>query len=273
MSGIDAAFAKLGANLFLATKISFVNELARLCDAYGASVDRVVESMAYDGRIGGRFLRPGVGFGGSCLPHQVTMTVRSAALAGVPSPLLAAVDEINHRQRMEFVERIGDILGGGLEGTRIALLGLTFKPFTDDLRDAPSLSIAARLIEEGAHVVAYDPMPSARRRVSEVMPVVEVVDTALAALEGADAAALVTEWPEFVELDWSMVSRVMRRAVIADGRGALQQDLLTQMGFDYVAFGRGVSMHTAEPVTELRQDGILEAPMTLADVTRLKVAE
>lgn len=280
MSGIDAAFAKLGANLFLATKISFVNELARLCDAYGASVDRVVESMAYDGRIGGRFMRPGVGFGGSCLPHQVTMTVRSAALAGIPSPLLAAVDEINHRQRVDFVERISDVLGGSLEGTRIAMLGLTFKPFTDDLRDAPSLAIAARLIEEGAQVVAYDPMPSARRRVAETIPAVQVVDTALEALQGADAAAIVTEWPEFVEIDWSAARQIMRRAVIADGRGALQQDLLTQMGYDYMAFGRGVSIHAAEPVTHaaepvtaFRIDDVVEAPTSRPDVSPLTVAE
>jgi UDPglucose 6-dehydrogenase len=275
MSAIDAAFAKLGANLFLATKISFANELARLCDAYGASVDRVVETMAYDGRIGGRFLKPGVGFGGSCLPHQVTMTVRSAALAGIPSPLLAAVDEINHRQRVDFVERISDVLGGSVKGTRVAMLGLTFKPFTDDLRDAPSMVIAARLLDEGAEVVAYDPMPSARQRFAEAMPGVQVVDTALAALEGADAAALVTEWPEFLELDWSSVQQIMKRPVIADGRGALQQDLLTQMGYDYVAFGRGVSTHEAEAeaVAAFAIDGIFETQMPVGDGPYLAVAE
>lgn len=273
MSGIDAAFAKLGANLFLATKISFANELARLCDAYGASVDRVVESMAYDSRIGGRFLRPGVGFGGSCLPHQVTMTVRAAALAGIPSPLLSAVDEINHRQRVDFVERISDILGGSLAGMRIAMLGLTFKPFTDDLRDAPSLAIAARLIDGGAEVVAYDPMPSARRRVAETMPAVRVVDTALAALQDADAAALVTEWPEFAELDWSAARHVMRQAVIADGRGALPQDRLVQMGYDYVAFGRGVSLQAAEPATAFETENPVEAPPALVGDPRLTVAE
>lgn len=273
MSGIDAAFAKLGANLFLATKISFANELARLCDAYGASVDRVVEAMAYDGRIGGRFLRPGVGFGGSCLPHQVTMTVRSAALAGIPSPLLAAVDEINHRQRVDFVERICDVLGGSLEGTRIALLGLTFKPFTDDLRDAPSLAIAARLLDEGAQVIAYDPMPSARRRFAGALSGVEVVDTALAALEGADAAALVTEWPEFLELDWSTVRPIMRRAVIADGRGALQQDLLAEMGYAYVAFGRGLSGHTPDAVAAFGIDGVPKGSFSLADAPHVAIAE
>jgi UDPglucose 6-dehydrogenase len=173
------------------------------------------------------------------------------------------------------VERISDVLGGTVKGTRVAMLGLTFKPFTDDLRDAPSMAIAARLLDEGAEVVAYDPMPSARQRFADAMPGVQVVDTALAALEGADAAALVTEWPEFLELDWSSVQQIMKRPVIADGRGALQKDLLTQMGYDYVAFGRGVSVSTqeAEAVAAFAIDGIFETQMPVGDGPYLAVAE
>jgi len=240
MSAIDAAFAKLGSNLFLATKISFANELAALCDAYGAQVDQVVAGMAYDARIGGRFLRAGVGFGGSCLPNQVTMTVKSAELAGIPSPLLAAVDNINHRQRTDFVARIREMIGGSLEGKRIALLGLTFKPETDDLRDAPALDIARHLISGGAHVVAYDPMESARRRSAELAPGLEVVTSALEAVTDADAIGLVTEWSEFQRLDWSAVRALVRHPILVDGRGALSPDVMTAAGFDYAAFGRGV---------------------------------
>lgn len=243
MSAIDAAFAKLGSNLFLATKISFANELARLCDAYGAQVDQVVAGMAYDARIGGRFLKAGVGFGGSCLPNQVTMTVKSAMLAGIPSPLLAAVDEVNHRQRTDFVARVREMIGGSLDGKRIALLGLTFKPETDDLRDAPALEIARHLINGGASVVAYDPMETARRRSSELVPGLQVVDSAMKAVTDADAIGLVTEWRELIDLDWSAVRALVRNPILVDGRGALSPDAMTAAGFEYAAFGRGVRSH------------------------------
>jgi len=163
LDAIDASLSKLGANLFLATKISFANELAALCDLYGAQVESVVEGMAHDPRIGGSFLRAGIGFGGSCLPDQVAMTVRDAASRGQDTPLLAAVDLINARQRSDFADRIDGLLGG-VAGHRVALLGLTFKPHTDDLRAAPSLDIARALLKMGATVIAYDPMEAARRR-------------------------------------------------------------------------------------------------------------
>lgn len=238
MPAMDAAFAKLGANLFLATKISFANELARLCDESGAVVDNVVAAMSYDARIGGEFLRPGVGFGGSCLPHQVSMTVKSAKNTGVPSPLLAAVWEVNQGQRELFVERLAGLLEG-LQGRRIAILGLAFKADTDDVRDAPSLSIVRRLIDHGADVVAYDPMPQARGRAEELIPGLHVADTAAQALAGADVAALVTDWPEFSQLDWASLGSRMRRRIVLDGRNALDPVEVTAAGFEYVAFGRG----------------------------------
>jgi UDPglucose 6-dehydrogenase len=239
MGAIDAAITKLGANLFLATKISFANELAEICDAFGADVATVVDGMSYDSRIGGSFLKAGVGFGGSCLPNQVSMTIRTAAQAGVDTPLLTAVDEVNHRRRSQVVERAASLLDGTVRGRRIALLGLTFKPDTDDLRDAPALTIAAELIEQGASVVAYDPMPTARDRSATLVPGLEVVHAAGDAIADADAAILVTEWPEFVELDWAAAGSTMSRRVLIDGRNVLSGEGLAAAGFAYSSFGRG----------------------------------
>ena len=239
MSATDAALSKLGANLFLATKISFANELAQLCDFYGANVDQVVAAMAYDHRIGGSFLRAGIGFGGSCLPHQVTMTVAAAAEAGSPTPLFAAVAEVNHRQRERMVERLAEMLGGSVAGARIAMLGVTFKPDTDDLREAPAIDIATRLIELGATVIAFDPMTNALQRFATLVPGVIVASSIEIVLEDADAAALVTEWSVFRQLDWQQAAKLMRRAILVDGRNALPAAELVEAGFDYGSFGRG----------------------------------
>lgn len=245
MSGRDACLTKLGANLFLATKISFANELARLCDRYGARIDRVVHGMSYDARIGGAFLRPGVGFGGSCLPNQVAMTVSSFSEDGDELPLLGAVHQINEHQRSRFVDLLDDLVGG-LGGRRVALLGLTFKPGTDDLRDAPSLQIAAALLDRGADVTAADPMPSARSRAGELVPGLHVVADAMDALVGADAVGLVTEWPEFRSLDWPAAALSMRGRVVVDGRNALEPEAVSAAGLRYAAFGRGLT----DPPTE-----------------------
>ena len=242
MGAIDASITKLGANLFLATKISFANELAEICDAFGADVSVVVDGMSYDPRIGGAFLKAGVGFGGSCLPNQVSMTIRTAAQAGVSTPLLSAVDEVNHRRRLQVVERAAALLDGTVRGRRVALLGLTFKPDTDDLRDAPALTIATMLMEAGATVVAYDPMPSARERSAAIAPGLAVVGTALEAIAGADIAVLVTEWREFLDIDWAAAGATMRRRIIVDGRNVLSSQRLTASGFAYSSFGRGTFM-------------------------------
>jgi UDPglucose 6-dehydrogenase len=247
MGAIDAAITKLGANLFLATKISFANELAEICDAFGADVATVVDGMSYDTRIGGSFLKAGVGFGGSCLPNQVTMTIRTAAQAGVDTPLLTAVDDVNHRRRTQVVERAASMLDGTVRGRRIAILGLTFKPDTDDLRDAPALTIAAELIEGGATVVAYDPMPTARDRSATLVPGLLVEHAAADAIADADAAILVTEWPEFVELDWGAAGDTMRRRVLIDGRNVLSGERLAQVGFTYSSFGRGTYVPDGAP--------------------------
>jgi len=242
MGAIDAAITKLGANLFLATKISFANELAEICDAFGADVSTVVDGMSYDARIGGGFLKAGVGFGGSCLPNQVSMTIRTAAQAGVSTPLLSAVDEVNHRRRLQVVERAAALLNGTVRGRRVALLGLTFKPNTDDLRDAPALTIAEAFIEGGASVVAYDPMPTARERSVGLVPGLGAVETVDDAVEGADIAVLVTEWPEFLDLDWGVLGARMRQRIVVDGRNVLSGERLTASGFAYSSFGRGTFM-------------------------------
>lgn len=264
MTATDAAMSKLGANLFLATKISFANELAQLCDAYGATVDQVVAAMAYDHRIGGGFLRPGIGFGGSCLPHQVTMTIAGAAESGFETPLFAAVQEVNHRQRRQMVERLAELLGGSILGTRIALLGVTFKPETDDLREAPALDIATRLVELGATVVAFDPMTNALERFAELVPGVRIADSIDDALDGADAVALATEWNVFRRIDWHRAASLMRRAIVVDGRNALPAADLVAAGFTYSSFGRGAVAAEQSTVEAASAAGV-EEPVSAPD--------
>ena len=241
MSALEASLTKLGSNLFLATKITFANELAALCDAFGATIDPVIDAISLDPRVGRGFLGAGVGFGGSCLPHQVSMTARIAESGGVATPLFVAVDEINHRQRHRMVDLIGEMLDGRLRESRIAMLGIAFKPDTDDVRDAPSLAIARALVDAGAEVAIYDPMPGAQAAAAHALPQLRVVASAEDALRGADAVALVTEWPEFVNLDWAAVRGLLRRAVIVDGRNALDRDAMLRAGYRYAAFGRGRS--------------------------------
>ena len=256
MAGADAVLAKLGSNLFLATKISFANEMASLCDAFGANIEMVVEAMGHDRRIGRDFLRPGIGFGGSCLPNQVAMTARSASGAGIPTPLLSAVEAINRGQRERFVHRLAEAVGGTLRGRRIGLLGLTFKPDTDDLRDAPSLDIAGLLLDQGASVIAYDPMASARARAAAAVPGLETVAAVEAVFEGADAVGLVTEWREFATLDWTALAQRMVRPRVVDGRNALDPATLTAAGFDYQDFGRSGRRGRAVPEIWLLPDPV-----------------
>lgn len=238
LPAVDASLGKLAANLFLATKISFANELAGICDDYGANVDNVVTSMSYDTRIGGAFLRPGVGFGGSCLPNQVTMTLLAAQAREVHAPLLAAVKQINEFQPRRVLIALRDELPT-LEGARIAVLGLTFKPDTDDVREAPAHKIVRHLIASGARVTAYDPMPKARSAASSAFPDVTVTESPMAAMDGVDAVVLATEWREFRDLDWTAAASHVRRAIIVDGRNALDPAILAEAGWTYHGFGRG----------------------------------
>ena len=266
MPAIDAAFSKLASNLFLATKISFANELAQLCEEYGADVANIVTVMGLDPRIGNQFLQAGIGFGGSCLPHQVSMTVMAAQDVGLRAPLLSAVDEINHLQRGRFADRLFRLAGEGGDGVRIALLGLAFKPGTDDLRDAPSLTVAADLLARGARVTAYDPMPAARARAAQLVPGLMVAASVREALAGVDAVGLVTEWPEFMEMDWAALVSMPRRPVVLDGRNALSAEALHSAGFTYEGFGRRVPKRPSAPAA-----GWAESPAT--EPTAFLIAE
>ncbi len=214
----SAEMIKLASNAFLATKISFINEIANVCEEVGADVGEVAAGMGLDERIGSSFLRAGIGYGGSCFPKDVSALKMLAGNTGYHFQLLTAVIEVNELQKRRVVGKLEKHLGS-LLGKRIALLGLAFKPDTDDMREASSLVLAARLQGEGAEVVAYDPV--AAERAGELLDSVEMAGSALAALEGADAAVLVTEWREFGELDWAAAAARMARPLVVDGRNFL----------------------------------------------------
>ena len=230
----SAEMIKLASNAFLATKISFINEIANVCEEVGADVGQVARGMGLDERIGSSFLRAGIGYGGSCFPKDVSALKMLAGNTGYHFQLLTAVIEVNELQKRRVVGKLEKHLGS-LIGKRIALLGLAFKPDTDDMREASSLVLAARLQGEGADVVAYDPV--AQDRASELLGSVEMASSALEALDGADAAVLVTEWGEFAELDWSDVAARMSRAFVVDGRNFLDADSLLAAGFEYEGIG------------------------------------
>jgi UDPglucose 6-dehydrogenase len=233
----DAELTKYAANAFLATKISFVNELARLCERTGARIDEVARGMGLDPRIGASFLGAGVGYGGSCFPKDVQALCKTAEDEGVPLTILDAVAEVNHTQPKWFVELAARELGG-LQGKRLALLGLTFKPDTDDIREAPSLKLIPLLQQQGAVLSAYDPKGMAA--VQRVHEHVQYAQTPEEALDGADAVLLVTEWREFLELDWCRMLGRLRTPCILDGRNALDGERLQRLGYRYLGVGRRV---------------------------------
>jgi len=202
----------------------------------GADVTEVANGMGLDGRIGKSFLNAGIGYGGSCFPKDVTALKQLAGNTGYHFQLLNAVIEVNELQKRRVLGKLNKHLGS-LVGKRVALLGLAFKPHTDDMREASSLVLAARLQGEGAAVVAFDPV--AAESASALLPAVEMAETAEAALEGADAAVLVTEWPEFAELDWAAVAASMRTPVIVDGRNFLDPAGVREAGLTYEGIGRG----------------------------------
>ncbi len=231
----SAEMIKLASNAFLATKISFINEIANVCEEVGADVGEVAAGMGLDERIGSSFLRAGIGYGGSCFPKDVSALKMLAGNTGYHFQLLTSVIEVNELQKRRVVSKLQKHLGS-LIGKRIALLGLAFKPDTDDMREASSLVLAARLHGEGAEVVAYDPV--AAGRAGELLDSVEMAGSALAALDGADAVVLVTEWGEFAELDWTEAAARMPRPLIVDGRNFLDPDKLVAAGFEYEGIGK-----------------------------------
>jgi UDPglucose 6-dehydrogenase len=231
----SAEMIKMASNAFLATKISFINEIANVCELTGADVIEVARGMGLDQRIGRHFLNPGLGYGGSCFPKDVSALKQLAGNTGYHFQLLTAVIEVNELQKRRVISKLQKHLGS-LVGKRVALLGLAFKAHTDDMREASSLVLSARLLADGATVRAYDPVAESEAR--KLMSGVEFADTALDALDGADACIIVTEWPEFGELDWQSAARRMAGKVVIDGRNCIDRGTVRAAGLTYEGIGR-----------------------------------
>jgi UDPglucose 6-dehydrogenase len=234
----SAEMTKYAANAMLATRISFMNEIANLCELTGANVDMVRRGIGTDERIGPAFLFPGPGYGGSCFPKDVRALVRTGDEYGVPLCILQAVEAVNERQKHRMFEKLRAALDGNLDGARVAIWGLSFKPNTDDMREAPSLTLIEDLLVAGARVVAHDPaaMPEAKRRLDGR---IELVDNGYAALEGADALAVVTDWNEYRHPDFGRIKQSLRRPIVVDGRNLYDAAKMTKLGFRYLSIGRG----------------------------------
>ena len=231
----SAEMIKLAANAFLATKISFINEIANVCEEVGADVLEVARGMGLDHRIGEHFLRPGLGYGGSCFPKDVSALKQLAGNSGYHFQLLTAVIEVNELQKRRVIGKLHKHLGS-LVGKRVALLGLAFKANTDDMREASSLVLSARLLADGATVRAYDPVAEGEAR--KLMSGIEFADSALDALDRADACIIVTDWPEFTELDWRAAAERMAGRTVIDGRNSVDPEAVEAAGLDYEGIGR-----------------------------------
>ncbi len=231
----SAEMVKLASNAFLATKISFINEIANVCEETGADVVEVARGMGLDDRIGPKFLQAGIGFGGSCFPKDVDALKQLAGNSGYHFQLLTAVIEVNELQKRRVIGKLHKHLGG-LVGMRVALLGLAFKPNTDDMREASSLVLSARLNADGATVTACDPVAEEQAR--KLVSGIAFADSPLDAVRDADAVVLVTEWPEFIDLDWSAVAQAMRGTLVIDGRNALDPQAIRATGLTYEGIGR-----------------------------------
>ena len=236
----SAELAKYAANAFLAMKISFVNEIANVCDTTtSADVDQVTEILGLDKRIGSDFLRAGLGYGGSCFPKDTRALSQTASRNGYDFQLLRSVIEVNARQRGRALERLERKLGG-FRGRNIAVLGLTFKPDTDDLRESIGVEIALELLAAGATVTAHDPIASNAARA--LLPSqIRVTDDLELALTGADAAVLVTEWNTYLKANWAQLALLMRRATVLDGRNALEPHVMRAAGVEYIGIGRSAA--------------------------------
>ncbi|GGL09616.1 UDP-glucose dehydrogenase family protein [Deinococcus radiotolerans] len=233
----SAELVKYASNAFLAVKISFINEVAGLCEKVGADVSEVARGMGMDIRIGAGFLQAGVGWGGSCFPKDVLALQAVAAEYGYTLPIVQAAGEVNRRQRAHMLERLQDALKV-LRGRQVAVLGLTFKPGTSDLRESPGLDLIQQLLRRGAHVRAHDPVALSGAQALYPDLDLDWTPSVEAALSGADAVLLATAWPEYLHLDWLDLTRRMRTRVVLDGRNALPAELLRQDGVAYMGVGR-----------------------------------
>jgi len=237
MTNVETAeLSKYAANSFLATKISFINEMANLCERVGADVHAVAKAMGLDRRIGKKFLHPGPGYGGSCFPKDTRSAAHFAREAGETLEIVESVIRVNERQRLRMVEKIVEAMGGEVDGRTVGMLGLSFKPETDDMRDAPAVEIVRGLRARGAAVRAYDPvaMPAAAR----VLPEIQMCKNAYEACEGADAMLLVTEWNQFRMLDLERLRGLLRQPVVVDLRNVYEPGPMRAAGFRYTCVGR-----------------------------------
>src|SRR5688500_14847049 len=236
-----AEMIKYASNAFLATKISFINELADLCERVGADVKEVAAGMGYDARIGRHFLDAGLGWGGSCFPKDVEALAFMAKEKGLNPRILNDVMEVNYERRTAAVKGVEKMVGGSLKGKTIGLLGLAFKENTDDMRDAPSVDISNALVAAGAKVRGYDPV--ARHVAAPLMPAVEIFDDVYKMAEDCDALIVVTQWNEFKQLDLERIKDSLKSPIIYDGRNIYDPGLMKEMGFSYRAIGRGWNGH------------------------------
>jgi UDPglucose 6-dehydrogenase len=234
-----AELIKYAANSFLATKITFINEMADLCERVGADVHDVARGIGLDGRIGRKFLHAGPGYGGSCFPKDTLALVRTAQSAGAPARIVETVVAVNDERKRRMAQKVVEACGDSVQGKMIAVLGLTFKPNTDDMRDSPSLSILPALIGAGAHVRAYDPEGMAEAK--KLMPHVTYCGDAYEAMEGADALVVLTEWNQFRALDFDRVKRLLREPVVIDLRNVYDPIQMREAGFAYSCIGRPAS--------------------------------
>jgi UDPglucose 6-dehydrogenase len=237
MDVASAELTKYAANAMLAARISFMNEIANLCERVGANVDLVRKGIGSDSRIGAAFLFPGPGYGGSCFPKDVKALVRTSRTCGAPLGVLEAVEAANDRQKRRLYEKLQAALGDSLKGKRVAVWGLSFKPQTDDMRESPALILIDQLLEAGASVVAHDPVaiPEARRRLGDR---VAFAETSYAALDGADALVIVTDWNEYRHPDLKRIKATLKRPLVVDGRNLYDPAKMRSLGFTYLSIGR-----------------------------------
>jgi UDPglucose 6-dehydrogenase len=232
----SAELSKYAANAFLAMKVTFINEVADLCEAVGANVQEVAEAVGADGRIGSKFLHAGPGYGGSCFPKDVTALIRTAREAKSPLSLIEQVEKVNTERKIAMAGRVEAAVGGGVRDKTVAVLGVTFKPNTDDMREAPSLMIIPLLQARGARIRVCD--PQGRSKAESLLPGVEWCESALQAAEGADVLVVLTEWNEFRALDLRQVRGLMRGNVLVDLRNMYPEALAKEAGFIYFGIGR-----------------------------------
>jgi UDPglucose 6-dehydrogenase len=269
-----AEVTKYAGNAFLATKITFINEMADLCEKVGADVHDVARGIGLDGRIGRKFLHPGPGFGGSCFPKDTLALACTAREVKAPQTIIEQVIEVNNARKIKMAQKVIDFCGGAVEGLRIGVLGLTFKPNTDDMREAPSLDIVPALQAAGAKIVAFD--PEGMTEASRLLKDVKFANTAYEAAASADVLVILTEWAEFRGLDPRRLKQMMRQPRIVDLRNIFNPDEMVEVGFAYECVGRSVRKTPRRVVVDWRENATdgkeVESSLTRADRGRGSVA-